>query len=124
MASTAAVSAWAADSVAQRAMGVTVHRADQILIGTSVRAAWRRTHPLFTWLELDASQHSAGSAPAARRHERRAYWLEPPPVPTIAALTSAGMLEGEDGTFITGTDMGAASPWCPGGYMPLATAPI
>lgn len=124
VAGTAAVSGWTADSVAQRAMGVTVHRADQTLLGTSVRAAWRRTHPLFAWLELDAVQQTAAPVPAARRHERRAYWLQPPPVPTAAALTSAGMLEGEDGTFISGTDVGVATSWCPGGYMPLASTPI
>ncbi|MBL0940256.1 MAG: hypothetical protein IBJ03_15280 [Gemmatimonadaceae bacterium] len=124
VAAASAVGAWAADSVAQRAIGVTVHRTNQVVDAALVRTAWRRTHPLFAWLELDAAPQASSATRTPRRHERRAYWLRPPAISVVGALTASGMVEGEDGTTVVGADLAAPTTWCRGARATLTVPSI
>jgi hypothetical protein len=91
-----------------------------------VRAAWQRTHPLVAWLELDAQPAGTRGPPgtlAARRTERRAFWLSPPAVPRESPLTALAMVEGEDGVTISAhAPLGTA--WCPGPYVQPTVPPV
>lgn len=114
-----AVAGYAQDSLARYDLAQRVWRTDANVDAVRVRSAWQRTHPLVAWLELDAQPDGVGGAPgtlAARRTERRAFWLEPPAVPREAALTALAMVEGEDGVSIS-ESAPPHSPWCPGAYV-------
>lgn len=121
-----AIAAYAQDSLTRHDLAQRVWRPDAQVEAIRVRTAWQRTHPLVAWLELDAQPAGTSGAPrtlAARRTERRAFWLSPPAVPRESPLTALAMVEGEDGAIISANaPLGTA--WCPGPYVQPTVPPI
>lgn len=121
-----AIAAYVQDSLTRHDLAQRVWRPDVQVEAIRVRSAWQRTHPLVAWLELDAQPAGTSGPPrtlAARRTERRAFWLAPPAVPRESPLTALAMVEGEDGVTIS-ANAPVGTAWCPGPYLHPTVPPV
>lgn len=104
--------AWRRDSLWTRPPGVAITTNRVLADGVHTDITWRRSHPLVAWLQVEATRRSPIAEERASRTRWRAFWLQPPPLPLLAALTTSGSVTADGATTIDGIDTPLADLPC------------
>jgi len=99
------------DSLWLRPLGVP-HTRTADVNGNHVTVQWQRHQPLVASLRTQSRRENGRRLDAAAREHYRAVWLEPPPLPILAALTTNGAVVGREGTRVSGVDVAASDSPC------------
>ena len=106
-----ALDRYADDSLWLRPLGSRYTRREEEN-GTPVTVQWHRHQPLVASLRTYSHRGTARRVDAAVREHYRAVWLEPPPIPILAALTTNGPVFGREGTLVSGVDVALSDSPC------------
>ena len=99
------------DSLWLRPLGVP-HTRTADVNGTPVAVQWQRHQPLVASLRTHSRRGNGRRLDAAAREHYRAVWLEPPPLPILATLTTNGPVVGREGTLVSGVDIALSDSPC------------
>lgn len=98
-----ALARWPQDSLWET--GVGTRRLLSVAIARQpVVVEWQRLHPLTLILRARSHGQAARRLDVTSRELLRAVWLEPPPFPIMAAISTAGTLHGSGGAVVSGLD--------------------
>lgn len=100
----AALARWTEDSLWLSAPGTGAPGAVTVG-GGLIPIRWERHQPLIATLRATRSERPPRRGDRTRRDHWRAVWLEPPPLPVPAAITTNGALQGGQGVHIAGNDV-------------------
>jgi len=106
-----ALDGYADDSLWLRPLGVP-HTRTADVYGSPVTVQWQRHQPLVASLRTHSRRTPGRRLDAVSREHYRAVWLEPPPLPILAALTTDGPVVGREGTLVSGVDIALSDSPC------------
>ena len=114
---------YAEDALWLRPLGVP-HTQMTEVDGTPVTVEWQRHQPLVASLRTRSRRGTGRRLDAVAREYYRAVWLEPPPIPILAALTTNGPVFGREGTLVSGRDIASSDSPCGTTRDTASVAPI
>lgn len=119
----AALARWTEDSLWVDAPGSGEQRKVRVGRG-AISVRWERHQPLLASLRAIQAERPARRWDWTHRDYWRAVWLEPPPLPVLAALTTNGALQGGQGIHIAGSDIALPGSLCGARRDTLGVPPV